>query len=90
MHRQFIVGSLYYLLRYRGDRAKSHLISTFEYRGPVTDQPGMHLFLSTSPAADSVFLEDAQLGMMMTFERLKEMLDADRARLVAKSGPRRD
>jgi hypothetical protein len=85
----FRVGDLYYLLRYRGNRAKSHLISTFEYRGPVTDQPGMHLFLSTSPAADSVILEEAQLGMMKTFEQLKEVLDADKLHSLAKAGPQR-
>ena len=73
------VGGLYYLLRHRSDRAKSHLISTFEYRGPVLDEPGMHLFLSTNPAADSVFLEDAQLSMMMTFDQLKEVLDRDKS-----------
>jgi hypothetical protein len=80
----FSVGSLYYLLRYRGDRSKSHLISTFEYKGPVDGQPGMHLFVSTSPAADEVFLEEAQLGMMMTFDRLKAVLASNPLRTPTK------
>ncbi len=75
----FEVGGLYYLLRYRGNKRKSYLISTFEYRGPAEGQPGLHLFVSTSLSADNMFLEDAQLRMMMTFDQLREELDRSKA-----------
>jgi hypothetical protein len=84
----FEVGGLYYLLRYRGDRRKSHLISTFEYRGPVEHRPGMHLFVSTSLSADNVFLEEGQLSMMKTFDQLKEALDRSKAIAAASRRPK--
>ena len=72
--RESKVGEVYYSLQYRGDKGKTPLISTLEYKGTADGKPNMHLFVSTTLSRDNVFLEGAQLGMMMTFDQLKHAL----------------
>jgi hypothetical protein len=70
------VGEIYYMVQLR---AKSPIVSSYEYKGTVDGKPHLHFFQAVGLSDANVFLENASLKQMLDIAGLRAAIEARHA-----------